>query len=94
MPFSAYRPLDVGRNEIRLIYLLPGTEDDPVHCTLKNVSLGEPCSYLALSYTWGDPSDPASIHIDGQHFNVTRNLEKSLKAIRATHQISAEGLRL
>jgi hypothetical protein len=77
-----------------MICLLPGPEDDPVHCTLKNVSMCEPYFYQALSYTWSDPSDTASIHMEGQHFNVSRNLEEALKAIRATHQISAEGLRI
>jgi hypothetical protein len=51
-----YRPLPPKGEWIRIIHLLPGTFDDPIHCELEHASLGNKPTYIALSYAWGDPS--------------------------------------
>lgn len=53
-----YRRLDMSRNEIRLVRLLPDSPADhgditAVKCTLEYTSLSSPSSYIALSYQWG-----------------------------------------
>lgn len=45
--------LNLQRNEIRLLRLLPGKNDDGIECELFKESLNELRSYSALSYTWG-----------------------------------------
>ncbi|KAL9035093.1 MAG: hypothetical protein Q9180_005041 [Flavoplaca navasiana] len=39
--------------------------------------------YLALSYTWGDPSDLREITVNGQPLLVTGNLEACLRVLRS-----------
>jgi hypothetical protein len=59
-----------------------------VTCTLETVSMDDNPSYLALSYTWGDPSICKAIQIesvDGKSrktFEVTVNLEEALRYFR------------
>ena len=38
--------------------------------------------YVALSYTWGDPSQTQSIEVNGVKIQVTMNLEAALRALR------------
>ncbi|KAI0444863.1 HET-domain-containing protein [Xylaria telfairii] len=43
--------------------------------------------YEALSYVWGDPSDPQDIYFDGGvPFPVTRNLYAALRSLRLPHR--------
>ncbi|KAL8654970.1 MAG: hypothetical protein Q9210_001177 [Variospora velana] len=39
--------------------------------------------YLALSYTWGDPSNPREITVNGLPLLITENLEACLKVLRS-----------
>jgi hypothetical protein len=41
-------------DSIRLIMLLPGRWQDPVHCLLFHSTIAEKRYYAALSYVWGD----------------------------------------
>jgi hypothetical protein len=38
--------------------------------------------YLALSYTWGDPSDRCEIYVNGEPLYVTQNLARGLRVLR------------
>lgn len=38
--------------------------------------------FLALSYTWGDPTDVREILVNGQPLLITHNLEACLRALR------------
>lgn len=79
--------LDSG-SKIRLLTLHPAQaspieSDNPVHkCTLKAVSLLDNPSYTALSYTWGNQSNPQIIHINGELVPVGQNLAAALSHIR------------
>jgi len=47
--------------------------------------------YSALSYVWGDPTNPKYISLDGEHrFPVTENLHAALRSLRQP----TEGIRL
>lgn len=48
-----YRDIDMRKNEIRLLRLLPGEEGSMVECEMFHNSLDDPRGYTALSYTWG-----------------------------------------
>ena len=83
----SYEPLEEGC--IRLLRL-ETRDDDTVRCKMLTAKLdGEQPSYIALSYTWGDPMPPYPrrthqrrethiIWIDGHHKEVTTNLYDAL----------------
>ncbi|KAK3384702.1 heterokaryon incompatibility protein-domain-containing protein [Lasiosphaeria ovina] len=77
-----YAPLDAMRREIRLLSLCPGTNTEPLRCSLSVVSLDHVQSYEALSYVWG-PADPhTQVVLDGKPFPVTQNLHAVLRRLR------------
>ena len=43
--------------------------------------------YLALSYTWGDPTNVREILVNGQSLIITQNLEACLRALRRKHYV-------
>lgn len=51
-----YQPLDVSKNEIRVLRILPGTDTDTLQCLLEHISLDDPADFEALSYAWHDPT--------------------------------------
>lgn len=89
-PSEIYHHLFEG--QFRVIKLLPGDEDDPIHCELEVHQLGTPedpqkygCPpYEAISYVWGDPKDIVGILVGParQTLLVTRNLLNALKVFR------------
>ncbi|KAN0113244.1 HET domain containing protein [Hyaloscypha variabilis] len=82
-----------GRNQLRLVTLLPSpTQDATIQCTLSIRSLkDQSLAYEALSYEWGDPnSSQHEILLDGQPFNVRRNLWQALRSLRT--ELSARTL--
>ena len=84
-PAFTYVPLSSQNAEFRLLRLLRCSDPhSPVHCSLTHISLQHDIAYEALSYTWGDESDPALIYIDGATLSVTRNLHAALCALRNT----------
>lgn len=45
--------------------------------------------YMALSYTWGDPSITRNIIVNGHYMAVTENLEAALKGLRSKPYVKA-----
>ncbi|KAL5325717.1 hypothetical protein ACEPPN_006847 [Leptodophora sp. 'Broadleaf-Isolate-01'] len=85
VPVFTYRPLpkqDANRREIRLITVHEG-DGTEIRCSLDTVPLDEAPSYEALSYVWGDPKITQQIIIDGKPFQVTTNLARALRHLRA-----------
>ncbi|KAF2502451.1 hypothetical protein BU16DRAFT_576457 [Lophium mytilinum] len=81
---KVYQSLAKDRNEIRLIKLSPSPDPNyDVGCELIVASLDQNPKYKALSYTWGNPNDTVPITLNGQRFDVTRNLKKALQSLRA-----------
>ncbi|KAH9217518.1 heterokaryon incompatibility protein-domain-containing protein, partial [Leptodontidium sp. 2 PMI_412] len=84
-----YSSLDEEIGEIRLVILLPGPFDAPVHALLQTTSFtGDSVpQYEALSYTWGSADDPKTIRVGNAPFDrtvleVTSNLAKALPYLR------------
>ncbi|KAF2491517.1 HET-domain-containing protein, partial [Lophium mytilinum] len=77
-----YAPLNDSRAEIRLLEILPDSGVQTISCSLRSVSLQSNPEYVALSYTWGNPSSSRLIDIDGCPLPVTDNLYDFLRAMR------------
>src|SRR5437868_2116595 len=82
-----------GPSEIRLLSLLPGTEDDPVRCEIHHVVSPQDALYIALSYTWGDPKDTTTIQLNSRKHQVTRNLASFLRHIQVIAHIVVDWIR-
>lgn len=82
-----YSPLSAHPNSIRLLRLLPASNDqDPIHCEIFDYSLTNPPRtshlYECLSYVWGDIGDRPTILIDSAELAVTKNLHGALQRLR------------
>ncbi|KAN0094266.1 HET domain containing protein [Hyaloscypha variabilis] len=75
-------PLLGDQRQIRLLELLPGTEQDDITCNILLVSLNDFPIYEALSYCWGDTSTTVPIEIKEGTFEVTKNLRSALFHLR------------
>ncbi|KAI1350106.1 heterokaryon incompatibility protein-domain-containing protein [Xylaria sp. FL0043] len=76
-------------DSFRLVYLEPGHGDSKIHVKLGNTRLAACPPYEALSYTWGDAAQTATIQIsddvDGSEtiaHNVTANCFLALRRLR------------
>lgn len=83
-PDQLYKQLDSSRREIRLIALLPGKLFDPIVVALAPFSLdnADALEYEALSYVWGETSDPQNIELNRVTFPVATNLYVALQFLR------------
>jgi Heterokaryon incompatibility protein (HET) len=83
-----HQALDSGKNEIRLIQLLPARKFDGVACGIEcrivHVSLDDSPVYDALSYVWGERKDLTSITVEGLPFPVTANLHGPLSRLQSS----------
>ncbi|KIM99916.1 hypothetical protein OIDMADRAFT_166048 [Oidiodendron maius Zn] len=78
-----YSPLDHSIDSIRLLILQPA--EDPsalICCKLQDATFAERPKYEALSYTWGSETARQTISINGQQFDVGRNLFDALQHLR------------
>ena len=77
-----YRPLELSNRSIRVLTLLPDSRSSKLSCLLRSVSLDNAPIFCALSYTWGDQSNPTPILVNGQTFQIGTNLEQALLRLR------------
>jgi hypothetical protein len=78
-----YMPLNSHRQEIRLLRVLPATNnDEPISCVLEHASLQDLPCYTALSYCWGDPRNKKTIFVSTSVIETTDNLASALWYIR------------
>ncbi|KAI4858648.1 heterokaryon incompatibility protein-domain-containing protein [Hypoxylon rubiginosum] len=88
----AYRPL-TRSDEIRLLLLEPALDRDALlKGSLQHIKLGDyrgdlSNPYTALSYVWGDPSNPDTILLEDYQFGITANLGAALRDIRSTTRV-------
>jgi Heterokaryon incompatibility protein (HET) len=77
-----YNPLN--EDEIRILEVLPGREEDMIQSRLECIKLGNLTSnYNALSYVWGDPKKPkAPLVVNGHILQVTENCISALTELR------------
>ena len=72
-------------DSIRLLKLLPASNDANDHelsCGLEDCRLLDDPSYEALSYTWGQPIFPESLHTHNGISKITENLALALRRLR------------
>lgn len=84
-----YSPLDLKRNEVRLLVLFPdfGDSSSAVQCALFHASLiHDRYCYLAIKNTRGYPRLTTTIIINCQVKIVTKNIEVFLRNFRSSHQ--------
>ena len=82
-----YSPLSPGANNIRLLRLMPPTNEcTKLQCKLFEYSLQDLGKrthlYEALSYTWDGEKKPCSITIEEENLKVTTNLYAALLRLR------------
>ena len=69
-----YKPLETPRS-IRLLQVSLTDPSQTLTYTLVNTTLDSAANkYQALSYAWGEPGQEATININGQQFQIRRNL--------------------
>lgn len=78
-----YQPLDISKNEIRLLHLFPCDPANPaqIQLELRHCSLYDKPVYTALSYAWGDPTLLQHVLVNGKAFKVTVNLAAALSQL-------------
>ncbi|KAK3698895.1 hypothetical protein LTR37_016772 [Vermiconidia calcicola] len=84
-----YQRLNTSKREIRLLKLLPAesNDDSPIQCQISVHRLDLDVKYDALSYCWGDPSNPPIIYLNDRRLPVTRNLYEALQSLRERHVV-------
>jgi hypothetical protein len=68
---------------IRLLKILNGDANERLTCAITTCTVKDAPSYYAMSYTWGDPNDTATIIINGSAATVTANCEYALRQAHA-----------
>jgi len=82
-----YQPPRGDADCIRLIRIEPAQQDnDPLACTLVDVTFTEKPRYDALSYRWGDGAAKRHIILNGDGFLVGKNFEDALRYLRSHTQ--------
>lgn len=76
---AVYQPLAQPSKHIRLLKILHLSPE--ITCELIEVSLQSDPTYVALSYTWGDPNSTRIITINGVLMSITTNLAHALEDI-------------
>ena len=79
---SLYSPLRGDRQDIRLLELYYGNDDEDIRCHLITTPLEFAPPYEALSYTWGDPSKSTSLSVGKFTLEIRRNLDVALRHLR------------
>ena len=70
---------------IRVLDLAPGSWDEPVICSLRDVHLDDDdLRYEAISYAWGDANDRKTVICNGHVVSTTRSLFEALQRFRYT----------
>lgn len=75
-------PNRLPNGSIRLLKLLPGENQDPIHVDLFEVSTHDLPPYEAISYVWGDPTICEPIRCNDTNTTVTVNLVSAFRRFR------------
>ena len=79
-----HEELSSKTSSIRLLSILPSSTRRQLHCSIRQVLRHDPScpDYTALSYTWGNGADTRRITLNGEPFEIRRNLWNLLSRIR------------
>lgn len=64
----------LGSTELRLLSVVPGTNERDLHFKVSHVPRDRAPPYTAVSYTWGDGQPTEVIHLNGRRFHIRLNL--------------------
>lgn len=81
---TVYDTVPADSSSIRVLRL-PGKAKS-FELDLYAAPLAELPSFIALSYTWGDPSVDSSITVNGEKLLITQSLYQTLRAIQQNHE--------
>lgn len=82
---STERPFEyspISSDEIRILTLLPGDEDDDLWGYFETARLDDMPDYQALSYTWGAAVFDKILHLVDGDVSITSNLHTALLQLR------------
>jgi hypothetical protein len=79
-----------ARDQIRLLRLRNGYDNDPIACDYVVGSLSNPPRYTAISYTWGDPTPTRTIQVEGKDVRVHHNCYYALWQVRRVYSTSSD----
>ncbi|ORY11525.1 heterokaryon incompatibility protein-domain-containing protein, partial [Clohesyomyces aquaticus] len=80
---STYKYQDlVNDDEVRLLVVNAGNENDELVCSLIHARLSENPEFEAVSYTWGPDILTQTIILDGYVFPVRENIFHALRKFR------------
>ena len=74
-----YSDLPVAGTHIRLVRVLSAEIDKTVCCELSTWPIETAPPYNAISYTWGDPENTATIVLNDERLTVRANCEYVLR---------------
>jgi Heterokaryon incompatibility protein (HET) len=80
-----YSPLNASFREIRLLVLHPASldlRDSVLEMSIVPIRLGDPVTYKALLYTWGEPEPNYLVRLNRKKFKVEKNLYEALLRFR------------
>ncbi|KAH8756767.1 heterokaryon incompatibility protein-domain-containing protein [Diaporthe sp. PMI_573] len=84
---NVYRYTPLGAKHFRLVRVL-AARSSQVKCEILHRPFGDPPSYIAISYAWGDPSDTTKIMIRDERslafveVHISKSLYHALEALR------------
>ena len=79
-PTFSHRGLRPG--EMRLVNILPGTQQDQLQGLIIHVLSASPPPYRALSYVWGTDQQPEELLTPDGALSITSSLSKALRSLR------------
>jgi hypothetical protein len=88
----------LGKDDIRVIELLPGTNCDTIICNLTSERRQDiENTYDAISYVWGNPNDTVEIICCDKILSITASLADALRTIRSkspetSHRLWADAI--
>lgn len=69
-------------DSMRLLRLLPGSNDDELSCELFAARVSESPLYEAISYVWGNAFKAVTLYCNSKKLRITWNLASALRRIR------------
>jgi hypothetical protein len=75
-----HEPLDLSQRTIRVLQILPDSENSMVKLIVKHVPLED--KHVCLSYTWGEDGNKKLIELNDEDFEVRQNLHDFLVRAR------------
>jgi hypothetical protein len=80
-----YKPLNANKQEFRILLLNPGTQQDPLRASLRNVfwsSDDDTLEYETISYCWGDHTRRSHLRVNGVKLPVPASCAAALRRMR------------